>query len=163
MAKKIFVPNQGTINADDLNRWENLRVDIFDEATTKDGARAAIAAAPTVHAHSQAAPSVGGIGGQAGFIPPPDLERLRMMSAYPSATTASADGLFAMPMITPGGDIVFMTITQLQEIFGGEGGGGPTQTAFDGGESETASYEAEIDGGESETTSFSTALDGGGA
>lgn len=164
MAKRTFIPFGDPITADDLNRWEYLRVDIFSEPGTKDEARSAIGAAPEVHNHSAATPSVGGIGGAAGFISATDLELLRRFSAYPSGTSLSPSGTFAVPMLNDSGSIVFVKISDLQTIFGSGGeGGGTTPSELDGGESETSAFSSEFDGGESETSSFATDLNGGGA
>lgn len=164
MAKKVFVASETVITADDMNRLEALRADIFNEPADKDSARAAIGAAPTSHGHSAATPSIGGLGGSDGFISAADLERLRKFASYPFGTTPSPSGTFAVPMINDSGSIVFVTISDLQNIFGSGGGGGETPPSeVDGGESETATFSVDFYGGESETTSFATDLNGGGA
>lgn len=163
MTKRIFVPFGDPVTAEDLNKWESLRADIFGEPATKDDARAAISAAAAVHGHDHASPSVGGIGGSPGFISAVDLERLRRFSSYPiGGTSPSPSGTYAVPMISETGSVVFVTISDLQTVFG-SGGGGVVPTDADGGESETTTFASELDGGESETTIFSTELDGGEA
>lgn len=164
MAKKVFVPGQTSITATDMNRLETLRADVFDEATTKEGARIAIGASPIVHAHSVATPSTNGFGGSQGFISAPDMEKLRTISTYPATTSSSASGSFVIPMIADNGSIIFMTVAALQSVFGSGGGPPPTPVGeVNGGESETTSFAVEANGGESDTAVFTIEIDGGEA
>ncbi len=163
MAKKAFVNDQTVVTAADLNGWEVIRADLFDEKTSKAEALAALGGVGPVHPHSVAIPSVNGFGGNDGFISANDLAALRGVTAPPTSITTTIPDHYLTTFMSPSGQVVGITfsnlVSALSDLIGG-GGGPPTEpTLLDGGESES-SPAAFINGGELEDV-ITTYLDGG--
>lgn len=156
MPKKVYVDGQGVVTAADLNALETLRFDVFDEATTKPSARAAIGAVTADHPHPAAVPSVNGFGGSAGFLSATNAEKLQQITSYPQQSTQLITDNHVIRIIAPTGEIYGATIADLKAIFGSGGGTTPPPiTDINAGGAENNTTEI-IDCGGSTTTVVTT-------